>query len=161
MILVGQETTRVSCSGRDDGGGKKDRSLGYILRVQPTRWDVSQFIYFCKTFYMFRKVFSYIIRSSTLHVQRQAFVRPILLPAASLDGMELVPVPGDGRKTRLKHVEHLTEINKLRNVASFWLYSEHILAMYGPTSVKGFRKLTEINCDRVSDWDVSGSDLCT
>ena len=26
-------------------------------------------------------------------------------------------------ETRLKHVEHLTEINKLRNVASCWLYS--------------------------------------
>jgi len=31
--------------------------------------------------------------------------------------------PGDGRKDRLKHVECLTEINKLRNVASWWLYS--------------------------------------
>jgi len=27
-------------------------------------------------------------------------------------------------KTRLKHVERLTEINKLRNFASCWLYSE-------------------------------------
>jgi len=31
--------------------------------------------------------------------------------------------PDDGRKTRLKHVERLTEINKLWNVASCWLYS--------------------------------------
>jgi len=31
--------------------------------------------------------------------------------------------PDDGRKNRLKHVEHLTEINKLRNVTSCWLYS--------------------------------------
>ena len=31
--------------------------------------------------------------------------------------------PDDGRKNRLKHVERLTEINKLRNVASCWLYS--------------------------------------
>jgi len=30
--------------------------------------------------------------------------------------------PGDGRKSRLKHVERLTEINKLWNVASCWLY---------------------------------------
>ena len=31
--------------------------------------------------------------------------------------------PDDGRKTRLKHVQRLTEINKLWNVASCWLYS--------------------------------------
>jgi hypothetical protein len=31
--------------------------------------------------------------------------------------------PDDGRKTRLKHVQRLTEINKLRKVASCWLYS--------------------------------------
>jgi len=30
--------------------------------------------------------------------------------------------PDDGRKPRLKHVERI-EINKLRNVASCWLYS--------------------------------------
>jgi len=42
----------------------------------------------------------------------------------------------DGRKTGLKHVERLTEINKLRNVASYWLYSANILAMHGPMNVK-------------------------
>jgi len=31
--------------------------------------------------------------------------------------------PDGGRKNRLKHVERLTEINKLWNVASCWLYS--------------------------------------
>ena len=31
--------------------------------------------------------------------------------------------PDDGRKTRLKHEERLTEINKLWNVESCWLYS--------------------------------------
>jgi hypothetical protein len=30
--------------------------------------------------------------------------------------------PDDGRRTRLKHVEHFTEINTLCNVASCWLY---------------------------------------
>ena len=43
--------------------------------------------------------------------------------------------PDDGRKTCLKHVECLTEIN-LRNVASCWLYSENISAMHGPMNVK-------------------------
>ena len=30
--------------------------------------------------------------------------------------------PDDGRRNRLKHVEHFTEINKLCNAASCWLY---------------------------------------
>jgi len=42
-----------------------------------------------------------------MHIQRHVLVRPILLPG----------------KTRLKRVEHLTEMNILRNVASSWLYS--------------------------------------
>jgi len=44
--------------------------------------------------------------------------------------------PDDGRKPRLKHAERLTEINKLRNVAPCWLYSENTLAMHGPMNVK-------------------------
>jgi len=39
-------------------------------------------------------------------------------------------------KTRLKHVERLTEINKMRKIASCWLYSENILAMHGPMNAK-------------------------
>jgi len=38
-------------------------------------------------------------------------------------------------KTRLKLVERLTEINKLWNVASCWLYCANILAMHGPMNV--------------------------
>jgi len=53
-------------------------------RVQQKRCNVSQFIYFCKTFYTFQTVFPSIIRSSKMHIQRQVFVRPLLLPAASL-----------------------------------------------------------------------------
>jgi hypothetical protein len=34
--------------------------------------------------------------------------------------------PEDGRKTSLNHVERLTEINKLCNVESCWLYSANI-----------------------------------
>jgi len=44
--------------------------------------------------------------------------------------------PDDGRKTRLKHVDHFTEINKLWNIASCWLYSTSILAMHGTMNVK-------------------------
>jgi hypothetical protein len=32
--------------------------------------------------------------------------------------------PGDGQRYRLNHVENFTEINKLCNVASGWLYLE-------------------------------------
>ena len=53
-----------------------------VLKVQPTRCDISQFIYSCKTLYMFQTGFQFIIRSSKLHIQRQVFVRPLLLPAA-------------------------------------------------------------------------------
>ena len=39
-------------------------------------------------------------------------------------------------KNSLKHVQRLTEINKLWNVASCWLYAKNILAMHGPMNVK-------------------------
>jgi len=45
-----------------------------VRRVQPTRCDVSQFIYFCKMLYMFQTVFPSIIRSSKLHIQHQVLV---------------------------------------------------------------------------------------
>ena len=44
---------------------------------------VSQIIYSCKTLFMFRTVFPSIIRSSKLHIQQQACVIQLLLPAAS------------------------------------------------------------------------------
>jgi len=47
-----------------------------IRRVQPMRYNVSQFIYFSKTLYMFRTVFLSIIRTSKLHIEHQVFVRP-------------------------------------------------------------------------------------
>jgi hypothetical protein len=68
------------------------------------------------------------------------FVKPLLLPATVVEGMGLTVagsskgltkypilytqfwVPDVGRSNRLKHVEHFTEINKLCNVASCWLY---------------------------------------
>jgi len=71
-----------------------------------------KFIYFCKTLYMFQTGFPSIIRSSKLHIQRQVFVRPLLLPAASkyLTYAQFC-APDDGRKNRLKHVQRPTEIN--------------------------------------------------
>jgi len=43
-----------------------------------------KFIYVCKMLYMFQTVFTSIIRSTKLHIQCQAFVIPLLLPAEAL-----------------------------------------------------------------------------
>ena len=51
-----------------------------------TSLKVSQFIYFCKTLYIFQTGFPSITRGSKLHIQRQVFVGPLLLPAASRPG---------------------------------------------------------------------------
>ena len=112
--------------------------LFYIPRVRPTRCDASQFIYFCKTLCMFQTCFPAIIKSKKLHIQRQAFVRPLLQERSDkyLTLYVQFCALDDGRKTRLKHAERLTEINKLRSVASCWLYSDNILAMHGPMNVK-------------------------
>jgi len=48
-----------------------------IRSVQPTRCNVSQFIYFSKTLYMFQTGFPSIIRSSKLHIQGKVVVIPI------------------------------------------------------------------------------------
>ena len=58
------------------------------VRTQSTTNKMQLFTnYFCKTLYMFQTGFPSIIRSSKLHIQRQVFVRPLLLPAGSLVGM--------------------------------------------------------------------------
>ena len=60
-------------------------------------------------------------------------VKPLLLPATTVSGRsrgltkyQMLYIqfwaPDDGRRNRLKHVEHLTEINELCNGASCWLY---------------------------------------
>ena len=76
---------------------------------------------------MFQTVFPSTIRSSKVHIQRQVFVIPLLLRASSLTLYVQFWAPDDGRKNRLKHVERLTEINKLRNVAFCWLYCANTL----------------------------------
>ena len=78
---------------------------------------------------MFQTGFPSIMSSSKLYIQRKVFVRPLLLPAASLarlaagssNGLTLYVqfwAPDDGRKNRLKHVERLAQIHKLWNSAS-------------------------------------------
>ena len=72
--------------------------------------------------------------------------------------------PDDGRKTRLKHVERLTEINKLWNVASCWLNSVNILAMHGPMNVKHNVELLDKywigNYVELSDCGIIYGDCC-
>ena len=60
-----------------------------VLQYNQQDAPVSQIIYSCKTFYIFRTVFTPIIRSSKLHIRQQAYVKQLLLPAASGDEMEL------------------------------------------------------------------------
>ena len=96
-------------------------------------------------------------------IRLHVFVKPKLLPAAIVDELELhwssisstitggrsfgltntwscvvqFSAPDDGRRYRLKHVEHLAETNKkLWSVASCWLYFRNIIAMHGPMNVK-------------------------
>ena len=49
---------------RKEVGVVKPKEQEFLRRIQPTRCDVSQFIYFCKTLYMFQTGFPSIIRSS-------------------------------------------------------------------------------------------------
>ena len=51
------------------------RSHLLVLRFQPTRCHVLQFIYFSKTLSMFQTDLSSIIRSSKLHMQHPVFVK--------------------------------------------------------------------------------------
>jgi len=71
-------------------------------RVQPTRCNVSQFLYFCKTLNMFQTVFPSIIRSSKLHILRQVYLSGqycyLLLAAGSTVAFTCVQ-----RKTRCFH----------------------------------------------------------
>jgi hypothetical protein len=50
----------------------------------------------------------------------------------------VVCAPRDGLNYHPKHVEHFPDINKLCNVASFWIYTYHwnILRMHGCINVK-------------------------
>jgi len=99
-----------------------------ISIVKPTRYSsVSNLFYFRITLYMFRTVFPSIIRNTRLYIQQQAFVKQILLSAASgyplasrqqylFDKCLLLYVqsctPDDGRKNSPKHIECHSKINK-------------------------------------------------
>jgi hypothetical protein len=60
-----------------------------------------------------------------LYLQHLVFVTPLLLSADTV-----VCAPDDGWKYHLKHIEQFPGINKLCNVASFWIYIGIILGAY-------------------------------
>ena len=76
--------------------------------------------------YTFQAVPPPIIRSSKLYIQHRVLCQ-IFFATCHCRGRDGTPsysfrASDDGRRNRLKHVEHFTEINNLRNVASCWLY---------------------------------------
>ena len=73
----------------------------YMPKSQPTRSNASQFIYFCKRLCMFQAVPPPIIRSKKVYIQRQAFVKPLLLPASIVNEIELYGVPSHPRQKQV------------------------------------------------------------
>jgi hypothetical protein len=110
------------------------RASQTYFQVQPTRCNVTQFIYFCEMLHMFQTVPPPIIRSSkTVYTASDTLSNLYCyLPLSwqlALKGWQSIRcciysfwAPDDGRRNRLKHVEHFAEINKLCNVASRWLH---------------------------------------
>jgi len=91
----------------------------YIYRVQPKRCSVLQFIYFCKTLYMFQTGFPSIIRSSKLHIQRQVLVWQIPdAVCAVLSSWWWTGKPSETCRASYR--------KKLWNGVSCWLYSTNI-----------------------------------
>jgi hypothetical protein len=92
---------------------------------------LSQFIYSCKTLYMFRTVFPSIIRSSKTAYTAAVYFKQLLLSGMRWNCTSIsspiaaavwhIPLlykqfwaPDVGRKNRPKHVERFTRINNLR-----------------------------------------------
>jgi len=90
---------------------------------------------------MFQTGFPSVIRSSKLHIQRQVFFRPLLLPAASLARLAAGSSTGLTNacavlnslwcKEKPSETCRASYRNKLWIVASCWLYSANILAIHG------------------------------
>ena len=115
---------------------------GSVLRVQPTRCNVALFIYLfisLRRYTCFRRFF----RPSSGAQNCTYSVKYLSDRYCYLTLYVQFWAHDDGRKNRLKHVERLTDINKLWDVASFWLYSVNKLATHGHMNVK-FKNLMYI-----------------
>jgi len=131
----------LSRRGKSENVPRDTRS--YHFDSQSTTNEMQRFsiIYFCKMFYMFQTVFPSIIRDSKLHIQLQAFVRPLPLPAVAVTVWQkpeaVCAVLSPWRSTeKLSETCRASYRNKLRKAASCWLYCENILAMHRPMNVK-------------------------
>ena len=112
------------------------------FQMQPTRCNVTQFIYFCETLYMFQAVPLPIIRSSNCTYNFRYFVKPLLLPgtvvAGSSKGLKKYPMLYIQFLSSWWWAEEPPEIcrtlhrNKLFNVASHWWYLK-LTILYRPT----------------------------
>ena len=114
-----------------------------------------------------------------LYLQYLVLVKPLLLPAAIVEELELqfhlfhdsrqvavtvwqlpdtvdtvVCAPDDGCRYHTKHVERFPDINKLCNVASCWIYTGNILTMHGPLNVKHQKCLYHCNCSRSNNVSI-------
>jgi len=89
--------------------------------IYPTRCNVTQFIYIWKLLYMFRVVTQPIIRSTHNCIYSIWYLsnRYCYLPLAASSS---VCAPDDGWSYHPKHVEQFSDINKLCNAASCWIY---------------------------------------
>jgi len=69
------------------------KTLNYATtcsKVYLTRYNVTQFIYFCKLLYIFRMDPTPIIRSTKLYLQHLVLVKPLLLPVAIAEELSVL-----------------------------------------------------------------------
>ena len=67
--------------------GEVQEHMQYF-QVQPTRCNITQFIYFCEMLHIFQAVPPPIIRSSNCIYSIRYFVKPLLLPATVVEEMD-------------------------------------------------------------------------
>jgi len=118
--------------------GNADISKGpMFLTVQPTRCDVTQFIYFCRTLYRrFQTGFPSIMRSSKLYVTYSVRYWSDAV-CAVLSSSWWTENPSETCRASYRN-------KQIVKLASCWLYCENILAMHRPVNVKSriFRSLS-------------------
>jgi hypothetical protein len=103
--------------------------------MQPTRYYISQFIYFNKMLYMFQAVPPPIIRSS--NCTYSFWYLSNLAASCRYHGWDGTGLDAN----RLKLVEYFMEINTLRSLASCWLHFGNILKMHGLMNTELFHRL--------------------
>ena len=133
--------------------------------------DATSPIYFCEMLYMFQVVTPPIIGCSKTVRTASGTLSNLYcyLPLSwKLRSISSTPVAGnskvltkypmlyiqfwaldDGRRNRLKHVEHFTEINKLCNAGSCWM---HLKIRWRCTDPRTSNKYLYTTCSWLSTW---------